>query len=219
MNQNISILIIGLFQPSLLLTPFFLTLLTLTLIQRSELLNHWARTRDFKEDIFLLKEFFGHWMDDSDLDELRCGLLEALLDLINGQPTDIGIPKMKKALQTIVMQTPDFSEANLKAILTKRGDLEGNPVVQDLVGALASAKTDLEPGSEIQAWKPWDDIKNFKAPEELEVDQSTHEVGGNWTEEEIEARMLRKAAFAQASKAAGEAGGNEMGLSEFLDGV
>jgi hypothetical protein len=135
------------------------------------------------------------------------------VDLINEQPSELGIPKMKKALTTIIMQTPDFSAANLKTLLEKR--MMPPDTVTELSGHLSSAMKDLEPGADRQAWAPWLDIKAYQPPQT--PDELAAEAGRMVDPDEEEEKMLRKAAFAQASKAAGEGASGEMGLSDFLN--
>ena len=79
---------------------------------------------------------------------------------------------MKKAITNIVMQTPDFSDANLRTILEKRA--LPPDTITELVGQLSTAKKDLEPGTERQSWTPWTDIKEYQppqSPDELDAEQ------------------------------------------------
>jgi len=193
----------------------------------------WNRTHMLEEDMELVKDFFGHWMRDSDIDERRCEILEAIVTIINSTTSETGQKAINAAIETIVKQTPDFSECHLDNFLDKRKDMESMKAQFDK--HLEQTRMSIPSECLQQPWAPWRVIGEERQAEEAagatgdeEVDEKTAKknrlakkraddiLKGRKDEEKQKRQNIRRA-FEAAAASLGDAANQDMDLADFLE--
>jgi len=176
----------------------------------------WTRSDQMAEDITILEDFFGFWMDKSDMDEIRCSLLRAVLGICSYPIKDV---RLTKSIDEVVGQTPDFDTKHLEKLLEKRGEDCSPDDRKSLVEHLTKTKAKMDDKSKYQAWAPWDKIEQMEQQrlvDDEEEDTDAAKAKKQAATERKSKKFQMKTAFEQADKLLENSKEGDMSLDDFL---